>query len=130
MVETSRPSAFPLSGVVKISSVGRFGLCCTPASVLSQPPFQTPRGLSVTRKSVPLALLYSSVSNLASLSAFAFLAKVSLCACHAATGSLSALTRTVARIASHSLATARAFVSPGNTFCAHSGDGTAAMVHW
>ena len=52
----------------------------------------------------------------------------SVCAFQAATGSASSLTRTVARIASHSLSTA--FSASGKHFFAHFSDGCAAITHW
>ena len=45
-------------------------------------------------------------------------------------GSLSSVTRTVWRMASHSFSTAALVRSPGKTFLAHFFEGTAMMHHW
>ncbi len=117
------PSARRRSGLVKTSSVGRFGRYVTPAGVVSPPPTHTaPSGRPAVR-SVP-SPWYRTASSSSAVSVAPWRPSRSACARHAATtSSLSS------RMAIDTASQSRSTSGSPNTCSAHPAFGAATMFH-
>ena len=128
LVAATMPSVRSGSGVVKSSSVGRFGTCWMPFRVVARPPSFAKRelGSRPTVRSVPgptkRRVSRSSSSRRDAASQISLIRR-----CHASTGSGSSSRQTCSR-SRHSASTAAVGSSSGKTLWAHASVGNGEMV--